>query len=263
MGSATLKKNYFQLLLQHMQRYLRFHAHPTIRYHHARRIKIVYSLLQRSSGAALLDVGCGEGLDVFNLANQYPYTIGIDLSIDALNRAMECNPPTNAFFVRGDAEYLPFCSRSISISICLDVLEHLPAPRNALKELKRVSKDLIVIAVPLATNPPFSKLLSKLRWFKTTPFNIETEAERKGMKELPEHGHLHEYSVSKIKKELQELRVQNIKGLILMGQFTLPFREKILSRFPKFVHIFVRLDEIFSRLFPLGRWGAAVIAIHP
>ena len=83
------------------------------------------------------------------------------------------------------------------------------------------------------------------------------------MKELPEHGHLHEYSVSKIKKELQELRVQNIKGLILMGQFTLPFREKILSRFPKFVHIFVRLDEIFSRLFPLGRWGAAVIAIHP
>ncbi len=262
MDSTALKKSYFQLLLQHMQRYLRFSAHPTVRYYIIRRIQLVYSLLQEETGVILLDVGCGEGLDVYNLAKNYSYTIGIDLSADALKRAARGNRPTNTFFIRGDAENLPLRNESISISLCLDVLEHLPEPRKALRELKRVSKDLIVIAVPLAMNPPFATLLTKLRWLKTTPFNIKTVAAEKGVKELPEHGHINEYTVERIRNELERLKIYKIKKLILMNQFTIPFREKILLRFPKLVQIFVQLDKIFSKLFPIGRWGSAVVAIQ-
>jgi ubiquinone/menaquinone biosynthesis C-methylase UbiE len=131
MDSTALKKSYFQLLLQHMQRYLRFSAHPTIRYYIIRRIQLVYSLLQEETGVILLDVGCGEGLDVYNLARNYSYAIGIDLSVDALKRAARGNRPANTFFIRGDAESLPLRNESISISLCLDVLEHLPKPTSS------------------------------------------------------------------------------------------------------------------------------------
>lgn len=263
MDTTALKRNYFQLLLQHMQRYLRFHAHPTIRYHHERRIQPVYSLLQNISGAVLLDVGCAEGLDVYALARRSSYIIGLDLSLDAIKRAANNNPPTNAFFVRGDAEYLPFRNASISITLCLDVLEHLPTPTNALKELMRISKELIVVAVPLAANPPLKRLLTKLRWLKSTPINIQTIAAENGVKELPEHGHLHKYSVERIKKELIELKLHKIEKITVISQVTVPLREKVLSRFPKLLRIFIQLDKLFSKLFPIGRWGAVVLAISP
>ncbi|MHA2061956.1 MAG: hypothetical protein ACW963_06670, partial [Candidatus Sifarchaeia archaeon] len=79
---------------------------------------------------------------------------------------------------------------------------------------------------------------------------------------LPEHGHINEYTVERIKIEIERLKIQKIKKLILVNQFTVPFREKILLRFPKLIQIFIQLDKIFSKLFPIGRWGSAVVAIQ-
>jgi ubiquinone/menaquinone biosynthesis C-methylase UbiE len=85
----------------------------------------------------LLDLGCGTG-GSFGLLRRFGRVIGLDASPDALALARKKHPDVP--LVLGDAQKLPFASDRFDLVAVLDVLEHLPDDRQALREIRRVLK---------------------------------------------------------------------------------------------------------------------------
>jgi SAM-dependent methyltransferase len=108
----------------------------------------------------ILEVGCGEGIVLATLAARLPGTRldGLELDETALEEARARCP--RATLVRGDACAVPFEDRSFDLVVCLEVLEHLPEPARALRELRRVARAGCLLSVP---HEPFFRLGNLLR----------------------------------------------------------------------------------------------------
>ncbi len=100
------------------------------------------------AGAKILEVGCGAGSniqminDLSPLAKEIEY-YGIDISpkaIEAANDYKNKSDIKNCFFEVGEAESLKYGEAEFDIVICTEVLEHLPHPEKALREIYRVLK---------------------------------------------------------------------------------------------------------------------------
>ena len=95
----------------------------------------------------VLDAGCGEGFGLTRLAPVLPGRItGFDLSEQAVERARRAHP-AGSFSIE-DITALPYEDGAFDLVICMEVLEHLPEPTLALRELKRVSRGHLVLSVP-------------------------------------------------------------------------------------------------------------------
>lgn len=98
-----------------------------------------------NSPIKVLDAGCGEGFTTKYFHQRYAkwsFT-GIDVNKYALNYSIK----QNSFkfpIVSGSIEKMPFKKREFELVFCLEVLEHLKSPVTALRELKRVTKYLIL-----------------------------------------------------------------------------------------------------------------------
>ena len=109
----------------------------------------------RSNFRIILDVGCGPMFISYALTNEMNEYVGVDVMPDAsLKRykdAINNAGVKSLHVVRASAEYLPFRNGSFDFVLCLDVLEHLSKPRQAILEIYRVLKDdgLMAISLPL------------------------------------------------------------------------------------------------------------------
>jgi ubiquinone/menaquinone biosynthesis C-methylase UbiE len=65
-----------------------------------------------------------------------PWRVALDFSTSMLEAARRASPPTR--LVRGDLDHLPFRDASIDLVTLSLALHHLPTPRHAIKELRRV-----------------------------------------------------------------------------------------------------------------------------
>jgi ubiquinone/menaquinone biosynthesis C-methylase UbiE len=108
----------------------------------------------------VLEVGCGSGLIyrelVPNLVNNQCYT-GIDISSQMLKIAKKRFPQGK--FHHGDAYALEFSDNSFDISICIEVLGHLPKISQVISELFRVSKRMFIFTTWIS--PSEDKVISK------------------------------------------------------------------------------------------------------
>lgn len=87
----------------------------------------------------LLDIGCGTGAMIELLSNNYPdkhYT-GLDLTPRMIEIARN-KKITNADFIVGDSENLPFPDSSFDSIICSNSFHHYPNPEAFFKEAYRV-----------------------------------------------------------------------------------------------------------------------------
>jgi 2-polyprenyl-3-methyl-5-hydroxy-6-metoxy-1,4-benzoquinol methylase len=50
--------------------------------------------------------------------------------------------------VQGSALTLPFADDTFDLVLCIEVLEHLPSPEQALREIARVASGAVVLSVP-------------------------------------------------------------------------------------------------------------------
>jgi ubiquinone/menaquinone biosynthesis C-methylase UbiE len=111
--------------------------------------KLIKDELQESGGShfEILDIGCGNGRDVFMLNSLLksfsPRFTAIDISpisIELANILKKMRGEDNCVFKVGNAEKLEFDNDSFDVVFCSELLEHLPKPERCLAEIHRVLK---------------------------------------------------------------------------------------------------------------------------
>jgi len=89
----------------------------------------------------VLDAGCGSGLFFRHISPQAKIVVGVDLSINLLQKAKEqARAFGNVFVLQADADHLPFRDRVFDATFAFTVLQNMPKPSATLAELKRVGK---------------------------------------------------------------------------------------------------------------------------
>jgi 2-polyprenyl-3-methyl-5-hydroxy-6-metoxy-1,4-benzoquinol methylase len=100
----------------------------------------IQSGMNFSAGEKVLDAGCGDASILFSLKKHFDISIiGADFSENAL---VSANQNSIRFgqkleTYKADTRQLPFENNSIDKIFSLGVIEHLPDPENAVKELAR------------------------------------------------------------------------------------------------------------------------------
>jgi ubiquinone/menaquinone biosynthesis C-methylase UbiE len=92
---------------------------------------------------AALDVACGPGAFALAIAPRVHFAWGTDLTPEMLRRARAYQAEkqiSNAAFVRGDAEQLPFPAGRFDLVSCQCSFHHLPKPQLVLREMIHVAK---------------------------------------------------------------------------------------------------------------------------
>ena len=127
-------------------------------YYKTFRQEIVQTLLMPhiEKGAKILDIGCQFGAMSLPLAPDVNSLVCLDLSALQVGRARDNAQSlniTNAFFLSGDAELLPFQPNSFDVILLLEVIEHLADTASALTEIRRVLRPggLLLIGTPQKT----------------------------------------------------------------------------------------------------------------
>lgn len=125
----------------------------------------------------ILDVGIGTGLFLDKVVKQWKL-IGIDLSLRMLHKAKKrAKNNTKVELVLADADYLPFKERIFQIVTTFTLLQNVPDPLKTIKELKRVSDNLVAITI-LKKKIDERALRKFLKKSGLTKFNIiERESE--------------------------------------------------------------------------------------
>lgn len=99
----------------------------------------LYARLNIHRSKRILDVGCGTGVLAGELCSQTRASVvGLDLNQTFLGLARHSCP--SAFYTCSDALLLPFPARSFDIALCHFVLLWLSDPLQALREMRRVTR---------------------------------------------------------------------------------------------------------------------------
>jgi ubiquinone/menaquinone biosynthesis C-methylase UbiE len=93
-----------------------------------------------ASGLDVLDVGCGQGIDLCEFAGAGARVTGIDLTQRhvELAKAQVAEAGLDATVLQGDAENLPFPDQTFDRVVSNGVLHHTPDIEEALREMRRV-----------------------------------------------------------------------------------------------------------------------------
>ncbi len=106
-------------------------------------------------GKRLLEIGCGIGRLTPFFQQSGADIVAVDYSMGMLRRASG-NIPTVPF-INATAEALPLSSCAFDSSVAVTVLQHIVEPdefKNAIAEIKRVTRDSIVICDELRLEAP-------------------------------------------------------------------------------------------------------------
>jgi len=98
-----------------------------------------YAFASRYAGRGrALDIGCGTGYGVAELAGHGSFAAGVDPDADAIAYARAHYRIANASFLRSSAQALPFADCAFHLITAFEVIEHLEDWRALLTESRRV-----------------------------------------------------------------------------------------------------------------------------
>jgi len=111
-------------------------------------------------GQRILEVGCGTGLTALILSKKYklkPYLLDISAESIKICRKNAKRLGIKAIVKRAYAQRLPFPDNFFDICFSGGLIEHLSEKdrEKAIKEMCRVSKDLMIVIAPNAHNLPY------------------------------------------------------------------------------------------------------------
>ncbi len=106
---------------------------------------IIERLGEIPPGSTILDIACGTGILTFRLAGLVPEgkVAGVDFSPEMIKQARAKLPggESNATFIEGNAEDLPFPDNSFDYVTCSFSFHHFPNHEKAVQEMHRVLKN--------------------------------------------------------------------------------------------------------------------------
>jgi ubiquinone/menaquinone biosynthesis C-methylase UbiE len=106
--------------------------------------KRLIDILPLKTGIHCLDLGCGTGWAVRNVAKRCNYQgefFGVDISPVMLQKAEEKSVEDSAISYKlGNAEELPFNDSYFNLIICTNSFHHYQNPQKVINEIKRVLK---------------------------------------------------------------------------------------------------------------------------
>jgi 2-polyprenyl-3-methyl-5-hydroxy-6-metoxy-1,4-benzoquinol methylase len=107
-------------------------------------------LFARAAPESVLDVGCGEGVLTYRWAEQLGERriVGIDLEDPKLRSEWAGRQRPNLEYRATPAEDLPFAANEFDLAAAIEVLEHVPDPRQTLAEMTRVAAHHLLVSVP-------------------------------------------------------------------------------------------------------------------
>jgi SAM-dependent methyltransferase len=145
-------------------------------------------------GAAVIDVGCGDGWLTRLLTRKGAHVTGVEVSPKHLAHARAIPAAGDEHYIQGIAEDLPIPSRSADIVIFFNSLHHVDQPGllKALREAARVLKSggILFVSEPLAEGPYFETM---------KPVHDETKVRQQAQDALrygPEFGLLLEHALT-------------------------------------------------------------------
>jgi ubiquinone/menaquinone biosynthesis C-methylase UbiE len=101
--------------------------------------------LQPRAGDRVLDVACGAGALVLEVAPRVERAVGVDLSDgmlriarSRLGEAQEAQRLDNVELLQGPSDALPFADGSFTALVCTTALHHFPDPQRSIDEMARV-----------------------------------------------------------------------------------------------------------------------------
>ena len=114
----------------------------------------------------VLDLGCGTGMLLGELARRSECVIGIDSSPEMLELARKRRG--SAVLVLADADHLPFADRSFDAVVSVTLLQNMPSPAGTVREVARVTKpEGIMIVTTLKHKHSLDELE---RWIRAAGF---------------------------------------------------------------------------------------------
>jgi SAM-dependent methyltransferase len=107
--------------------------------------KCVEQIISNVRGQSLCDVGCGTGylLSRISLHNPAGRLVGVDFA-----EHKEWKSFNHIQFLKGDILNLPFKTGEFDTVVCTHLLEHILDIGAAIKELRRLYSDRLIIVVP-------------------------------------------------------------------------------------------------------------------
>jgi len=194
-----------------------------------------------SSGARVLDVGCGDGLTSSVLLPDCK-VVGVDVSDTALAAAGERGLETR----QADLEAgLPKLGGKFDAVLLLDILEHVADPEALLSDVvSRMKRDtLLVVSVPNTMN-----LLTRLYFLAGRYVDVMDLAHKEG-KIFSEH--LHVFSRGRLEALLS---AAGLKVESRSNYFPEKFNERAYLKFQPLGSLVyaLRLQNFFPSLFALG-----------
>jgi ubiquinone/menaquinone biosynthesis C-methylase UbiE len=146
------------------------------------------------SPGSVLDVGCGEGVVTERLAQRLApvKVLGVDADEAHLKAEWESRTASNISFATGSAYDLPFADGSFDLVCCIEVLEHLERPRDALAEMSRVAGRALLLSVPNEPSWRISHFLAgrDVRRLGDTPGHINHWSKRAFADLVADYGRL-------------------------------------------------------------------------
>jgi len=119
-----------------------------------------------TAGLAVLDVGCGQGIDVIEYARAGAHVTGVDLTPRHVELARQHISALGlrADIAEGDAESLPFADASFDRVSSNGVLHHTPDIEAALREVLRVLRPGGEARILVYNRHSFHYWLSQVFW---------------------------------------------------------------------------------------------------
>ena len=116
--------------------------------------------LAQPAGKVVVDIGCGGGALVRELASRGAQMVGVEISEKQLAAAVNGDAGSGARYLIGRAQRLPLDDVSVDVAVFMRTLHHVPRGElaQALREAHRVTRDhgAVYVAEPLPEGDYFA-----------------------------------------------------------------------------------------------------------
>jgi 2-polyprenyl-3-methyl-5-hydroxy-6-metoxy-1,4-benzoquinol methylase len=130
-----------------------FESNSLIKYFYWKKVRIVLGLDSYDPAATVIDVGCGPGIFVPTLADNFRKVYGLDINPDDLRIATaikESLDLANVEIIQSDIAHLSIGNGAVDIVFSMDALEHIVELDVALDKISDTLKDggQLVVCAP-------------------------------------------------------------------------------------------------------------------